>query len=279
VITRAIRDPSGRPTGFQQRYRLYVDESGDHVFGNLDDPNHRYLCLVGCWFRNADYLPFHEGLEAFKKEHVRYHPDNPPVLHRADIINRRGHFTHLQDPRTAQRFDDALLALIDSARFRVVGVVIDKLALRHRHGDAAAHPYHLALGFLLQRYIGFLNHINRFGDVLAESRGGNEDRLLADSYARVFKTGSWGVLPASAFQQALTSSQLKIKKKTSNIAGLQLADVLGHPVRQSILHEEGHLPEGLAPFAAKLMGIVEKKFNRHLYDGRVKGYGKVLFPK
>jgi len=178
----------------------------------------------------------------------------------------------------AQRFDNALLALIDSARFRVVGVVIDKLALRHRHGDAAAHPYHLALGFLLQRYAGFLNHINRFGDVLAESRGGNEDRLLADSYARVFESGSW-MVSASVFQQALTSSQLKIKKKAFNIAGLQLADLLGHPVRQFILHEEGHLPEGLAPFAAKLMAIVEKKFNRHLYDGKVTGYGKVLFPK
>jgi hypothetical protein len=43
-----------------------------------------------------------------------------------------------------------------------------------RLGRAAAHPYHLGLGFLLQRFAGFLNHINRVGDILGESRGGRE---------------------------------------------------------------------------------------------------------
>lgn len=31
--------------------------------------------------------------------------------------------------------------------------------------------YHLGLGFLLQRFAGYLNHINRVGDILGESRG------------------------------------------------------------------------------------------------------------
>ena len=32
----------------------------------------------------------------------------------------------------------------------------------------------------------------------------------------------------------------------------------------------------LAPFAQRLMRVAETKFNRHLYDGRVEGYGIVL---
>ena len=273
-----VQIPSGRPTAFEDRYRLYLDESGDHVFNYLEQPSHRYLCLLGCWFSNADYLVFHDRLEAFKKAHVPHHPDDPPVLHREDIINRRGHFTHLQDPAKAQAFDDALLVLLNEAEFRVVGVVIDKLELRQKYGEAAGHPYHLALGFLLQRYCGYLNHINRYGDVLAESRGGHEDQLLMDSYARVHAQGVWMTSPTH-FQNALTSKQLKVKKKSTNIAGLQLADLLGHPLRQAILRDEGLLPEGLAPFAARLMPVLERKLNRHLYDGRVAGYGKVLFPK
>jgi hypothetical protein len=41
----------------------------------------------------------------------------------------------------------------------------------------------------------------------------------------------------------------------------------------------GLLDEPLAPFAEQLMTIVGPKFNCHLYDGRVDGYGVVLFPK
>ena len=55
-----------------------------------------------------------------------------------------------------------------------------------------------------------------------------------------------------ALRSTLTSKQLKVKKKAANIAGLQLSDLMGHPVRQDILREEGHLPDNPQPFAAKL---------------------------
>jgi hypothetical protein len=50
-------------------------------------------------------------------------------------------------------------------------------------------------------------------------------------------------------------------------------------VKQWVLKRNGLLVDELAPFAQRLMGIVERKFNRHLYDGRIEGYGIVLFPK
>ena len=217
------------------RYRLYIDESGDHVFNHLEHPSHRYLCLLGCWFDDTNYCVFHEQLSAFKNKYIPHHPDEPPILHREEIVNRRGHFSHLKDPVKNQEFDDALLKIASEAIFRVVGVVIDKLALRQKYGDAAAHPYHLALGFLLQRYCGYLNHINRCGDVLAESRGAREDKLLEDSYARIFANGVWSQRE-NYFQNSLTSKELKVKKKSANISGLQLADLLAHSVRQIILN-------------------------------------------
>lgn len=269
---------SSRPSSFEERYRLYLDESGDHVFNFLEKPSHRFLCLLGCWFRNPEYMNFHARVEEFKRAHLPHHPDDPPILHREDIINRRGYFTHLQDTAKAQAFDDALLELIRAAQFRVVAVVIDKFALRQKHADAAAHPYHLAMGFMLQRYCGYLNHINRTGDIMAESRGGHEDRLLMDSYSRVHAQGVW-MSNVTTFQHALTSKQLKVKNKSANIAGLQLADILGHPVRQAILREEGQVSEPPAPFASRLMPIVQSKYNHHLYSGKIEGYGKVFFPK
>ena len=41
------------------RYRLYIDESGDHTYNKLDTVGHRYLALLGVWFRQSDdYLAF-----------------------------------------------------------------------------------------------------------------------------------------------------------------------------------------------------------------------------
>ena len=266
-----------RPSKFEDRYRIYLDESGDHVFRETGDAAHRYLCLLGCWFHNPDYLKFHDAIEKFKSEYLPHHPDDPVILHRDDIINARKAFKNLRDVAVRTRFDDALLKIIAAAEFRVIAVVIDKAELRHAYGNAAAHPYHLGLGFLLQRFAGYLNHINRVGDILGESRGGQEDRLLKESYSRLFERGIW-MTRSEVFQSALTSSELKLKPKGANICGLQLADLLGHPVKQWALRRFGHTTEQLAPFAARLMEVIEGKFSRQLYDGRLDGYGVVLFP-
>ena len=134
------------------------------------------------------------------------------------------------------------------------------------------------MGFMLQRYCGYLNHVNRNGDVMAESRGGKEDKELKGSYERVYERGAW-VFSASKIQRALTSKQLKLKAKNANIAGLQLADILAHPVKQKILIDNNRTPGPAAPFAGRLIQTARWKFNSHLYSGRVDGYGTVLFPK
>lgn len=268
-----------RPSAFEDRYRLYLDESGDHVYRTTQESPHRYLGLLGCWFNNAHYLQFHEALEELKKRHFHHHPDNPVILHREDILNRRRVFKILQDDKKRAAFDDDLTNVIQTADFRVVVVVIDKATLRTLYGEGAGHPYHIGLGFLLQRYAGYLNRINRVGDALAEARGGNEDVLLKDSYTRVYERGIWGVTSSEFFQSALTSRQLKLQGKRSNISGLQLADLIAHPAKQWVLHYYGLLEDPPAPFAERLMKIVEEKFNRQLYNNRLEGYGFVLYPK
>ena len=267
------------PHAFEDRYRLYLDESGDHVFKRLNENSHRYLCLLGCWFQNPSYLEFHNSLEIFKKTHIPSHPDEPVILHREDILNRRGSFGKLRDGKKTDEFNNDLIQLIQKANFSIVAVVIDKLKLYQSHGDAASHPYHLSMGFMLQRYCGFLNHVNRVGDVIAESRGGKEDRLLKDSYNWVFERGVFTKTNSEYFQHALTSRQLKIKPKSANIAGLQLADMLGHPIKQKILREKGLIQWQTTPFVQRLLDVAEAKWNRQLYDGRMEGYGWVLYPK
>jgi hypothetical protein len=258
------------------RYRLYIDESGDHRFKQLTDEPGRFLCLLGCFFsQENDYLDFHKDLEDFKQRHIPHNPDEPVILHRKDIINARGCFWRLRDPKARQVFDVDLLAVCAAARFRMVGVVIDKFELLRF--PTPAHPYNLALGFLLQRYCGYLNHFGHEGDVLAESRGGKEDRDLRASFDLHYARGAW-MVKAATFQRALTSGQLKLKKKSANIAGLQLCDILAHPVKRHILLKEGVTSQPLGRFSQSLIRAVSPRFNRHLYSGRIEGYGTVFYP-
>ena len=109
---------SARPSSFEDRYRLYLDESGDHVFRDTTTIGHRYLCLLGCWFHNPDYIRFHDALETLKARHLPHHPDTPIVLHREDMIHARKGFKNLRDPDNRARFDDDLLRVIRDAEFK-----------------------------------------------------------------------------------------------------------------------------------------------------------------
>lgn len=264
-----------------ERYRLYLDESGDHVFHDetrLCEPGHRYLTLVGCWLAQGQgYLTFHRALADLKQKHFPHSPDEPVVFHRRDIIDCSGPFWRLRDPSKRAAFDDDLLSAVTAADFTLCGVCIDKLALRSNY-PRPFHPYHLGLGFMLQRYCGWLNHRNRSGDLIAESRGRREDTLLRNAYEHIWTHGDV-FHKADFYRRSLTSREAKLKRKAENIAGLQLADLLARAVRDDVLAEYGSLGEPRAPFDAKLALVLGRKYNHQLYDGRVRGYGKVLFPK
>ncbi|MEA3312610.1 MAG: hypothetical protein U9Q76_10375 [candidate division WOR-3 bacterium] len=64
-----------------ERYRLYVDESGDHVFRDpesLAKPSRRFLALIGCMLkRGEDYVQFSDRLEVLKREHFKKDVDDP----------------------------------------------------------------------------------------------------------------------------------------------------------------------------------------------------------
>jgi hypothetical protein len=73
----------------------------------------------------------------------------------------------------------------------------------------------------------------------------------------------------------LTSSELKVKPKVANIAGLQLADVLAHPVKQHCLVERGFIPDPGDNFGKQLVAAIMPKFNRRYDQNRIDGYGRV----
>lgn len=259
----------------RKRFRIYIDESGDHTYVNLQKQENRYLCLIGCIFELAQTRVFVRKLEDFKQKHLPYDPDFPLILHRSHIINRRRCFGRLNDPTARKKFDSDLLNLIGEADFEIIAVVIDKKNHVEKYEELAFHPYHYCLTAILERYCGLLNSTGGVGDVLAESRGGTEDKQLKEAYKRVYNAGTRYLGP-EFFQDVLSSKEIKLKPKKSNIAGLQLADNLAYPVKQSILLEYKKIPDPGNIFGKRICEAIKTKYNKHLYRGHIEGYGRIF---
>jgi hypothetical protein len=262
-------------------YRLYVDEAGDHTtcVDEQAPVGSRFLGLVGVAVRRGDvYEAFCSALDGFKRQHLPYDPDDPPILHREDILNRRHAFRVLQDEARRSAFDNDLLGLIEDADFVVISVVVDKLT----HGTKAyrklQHPYHYCLLALLERYCGLLGHLGLRGDLLVEARGRREDKALEETFEEFFKHGggATSLLTADLAQSTLTSRKPKVKSKLQNIPGLQLADLLAHPLTRDVLVSYDRIPDRGGPIADRNAAAVSAKYNRHLYQGRIQGYGRVI---
>jgi hypothetical protein len=174
---------------------------------------------------------------------------------------------------TRQRFDSGLLKVIGRATFTVVCVVIDKRAHSERY-TSPFHPYHYCLAAMLDRYTGWLGYKNAVGDVMAESRGNEEDLQLMQAYRRVFESGTL-MFGHEHHQRVLTSKEIKVRRKAANIAGLQLADLIAYPVKQACLLERGLIADPGDVFGKEVVKAVESKFNAHGRLWKVQGYGKV----
>lgn len=259
-----------------ERYRLYIDESGDHTYKQITSPDRRYLCLMGVIVEAEHYRSsFHPAFENIKQKNFPHDPDDPLILHRSNIINRKGLFRVLRDPDKEKDFNKDFLQLVSQQVYLLIAVVIDKKFHKDKYGAAAFHPYIFCLTVMLERYAGFLNYSAAKGDVMSESRGGTEDKVLKDAYSRVWNKGTY-YRRASFFQHGLSSKELKLKPKKANIAGIQFADLLAHPIKQDILLEYGKIASITGTFGHKICIAAKKKYNRQFNQGRIKGYGRIF---
>jgi len=111
---------------------------------------------------------------------------------------------------------------------------------------------------------------------MAESRGGKEDMRLKDSFERLYINGS-DFVEAILFEKHLTSKQLKVKTKSNNIAGLQLADLIAHPsFKAAEARRQGiTLP---ANFGGQIAQILEATKLDRSASGKIEGWGRKWLP-
>jgi hypothetical protein len=252
------------------KYRIYIDEVGNPDLASSDNPNHRFLSLTGVILElgHVEDVVFPQ-MENIKKTFLGSHPDDPIIFHRKEMLNAVYPFEKLKNVIFRKLFDAQLLSLLQKWEYTIITVCLDKKTHKETYTTWRYEPYHYCLAVLLERFFFFLERINAHGDVIAESRGGKEDRRLKDSFARLWEKGTDFVAPEQ-FQKVFTSKQLKVKPKANNISGLQLTDLLAHPSRNEILKEQGFMNREFGTFSAKVIEILQKKYDQ--VDGKI--YGK-----
>lgn len=259
-------------------YRIYIDETGNHDMKHVDDPNERYLALTGVILESIyNQTVFQPEFSSLKNKFFQSDPDTPVIFHRKEMINRRKPFDSLRDDTVQAEFNQTLLAAFDRWQYRVITVVIDKKAHYEQYTTWRYHPYHYCLAVMLERFVLFLYYGNHRGDVLVESRGGVEDNKLGESFRRLYLNGTDNV-PSEIWQTQLTSSELKIKPKFENIAGLQLADLIAHPSRREILIDHHLISDSRDIFGDRICEILRQSKYHRSFKGKIEGYGKKLLP-
>ena len=161
------------------KHRIYVDEVGNPDLESSDDPNHRFLSLTGVIIE-VDYVKtvIYPQMEDLKSQFFDSHPDEPIILHRKEIVNAKPPFEVLNEFKIRDTFDRHLLDLLKKWDYTVISVCIDKKTHKEMYRTWRYDPYHYCLAVLLERFVFFLEQAGCKGDVMAESRGGKEDKRL-----------------------------------------------------------------------------------------------------
>ncbi len=255
---------------------MYVDEVGHSTLKSLDHTDHRHLSLTGV-IVGLDYAAstLSPAIEDLKRRYFGSHPDEPLILHRKDIVNANPPFEALKDIGTKATFDRHLLGLLRDLDYVVISAVIDKVAHRDKYHAGKADPYHYCMEILVERYVMWLVEKRSRGDVMAEARGASEDRRLKEVYAALYAEGN-GFVEGQHFAERLTSSQLKVKPKRDNVAGLQLADLIAHPSYKAMLAARLGRPLD-ATFGGTVGQILQDtKYRRR--GSRIEGIGRKWLP-
>jgi len=241
------------------KYIVFVDESGDHGLQSIDR-DYPMFVLAFCIFRKDEYA--NTIVSEFKHFKFKHFGHDQVILHETDIRKDRGDFSILKTHEKKEAFLNELSAIVETTPFTFVATVIRKEHLLERY-VAPENPYHVALGFGLERVFYYLQSIDETASkthIVFEKRGKQEDGELELEFRRV--------CDGHNYKGVILPFEIVFADKKSNSAGLQMADLIARPVGMKILRPDQ---------PNRAYEIIEGKFYRN-GRGNHKGWGLKCFP-
>ena len=246
-------------TGNYSHFTLYMDESGDHSL-EVVDPDYPLFILSCCVVTKLDYCT-HIAPEIISFKH-RWLGHEAVILHAHEIRKAKKDFNFLFNLELRENFQNDLTELIERLPFTLMVTAIDKTQLNYRDAEPD-NPYTIAMQSCLEGASHFLHEqgeTDKLAHVLVESRGRKEDKDLEQAFRRICE-GS------NALHRPFNFELIFVSKK-QNLPGLQLADLVCHPIGRHLLKPaQGN----------RAYNIIKKKFRDSEALGS-QGYGLKTFP-
>jgi len=240
-------------------YIVFVDESGDHGLESIDQ-GYPVFVLAFCVIRKEDYIrQLTPDMQMLKFDYFGH--DNV-ILHERDIRKDSGDFCSLKSREKKEAFMGDVTRMVENTPFTLVCSVIKKEMLRHRYADPG-NPYHIALGFGLERVFYYLRSVDAIAHkthVVVEKRGRKEDDELELEFRRVCDGANYERIPLPF--------EISFMDKKGNSAGLQLADLVARPVGVHVLRPTQ---------PNRAYDVIKTKWYSSPY-GEVQGWGLKCFP-
>jgi len=247
-------------------YIIYVDESGDHSLESIDEA-YPVFVLACCIVNKADYAG--HIVPEFQKFKFKHFGHDMVVLHAREIRKSEGDFSFLLNKEVRALFHADLNALMDDSPFSLVATAIDKLKYVRKY-EIPTSPYTLAVQFCLERTHDFLvrnKQQNKLTHIIVESRGRKEDTELELEFHRIINN-HYDRRMKFKRPYNLTPFDIRFAGKQANSTGMQLADMVAHPIGRYVLDPEQ---------ANRAYEVIEGKLIEKP-SGGVMGMGLKIFP-
>jgi len=240
-------------------YIVYIDESGDHNLTTIT-PEYPVFVLAFCVVRKGTYID--TIVPAFQKLKFEFWGHDSVVMHGHEIRKAHGDFNILLNADVRARFLQRVNETIQTSDFTLIAAVIDKARHIAQYKEPA-DPYGIALTFCMERLQRFLiehGQANNKTHLQVECRGKAEDAKLELAFRRICD-GNNAV-------GAMNNLEIRFMDKKHNSTGLQLADLVAHPIGRKIINPAQ---------ANRAYDTLETKFRRSA-TGQIRGYGLKVFP-
>ena len=246
---------------------MFLDESGDHSLSFVD-PQYPLFVLCGV-IMDEEYhnTKASELLNTMKDE---LFGGRDIILHTADFTRNKAGFEAMKDHVFRVRFFRWLERLAAELEFKVVACAIKKQEHLQKYGLGALDPYMLSLEVLVERFIFEVGTAG--GTIVAESRDETLNNALELAFLDLKIRGTHYV-SAKKIRERIRN--FGIRRKSENVAGLQLADIIATPVGRHVLGRRSY-PAYAA--TGDFWDSVRPKLRRD-WKGNAEGMGLVTLPK
>jgi hypothetical protein len=243
------------------KYYLFIDESGDHGLVKLD-PGFTVFLLCGIIINENDYQILRSDINIIKQH---FWHEKEVIFHSRDIRKWQNEFQILIDQNVRADFYRRINDLIKTANYTIIASAIKKDVYIKNYGKLSNDVYELALSFIIERAVFFLDTKNdntKELEIIIEKRGKKEDQKLSEHFQRLSARGTGYV--SSERLHALNMS-ISFKDKKENINGLQLADLIAYPTARFVMEPNRANP-------------AYELFQNKIYSKNGKLYGLKIFP-